>query len=204
MQTRRKKLLQLVQQQCQQFHIDVSIPKAKDAKYYKHKWRRIRKRNKRQHKRRITWEKQLYKYISTNIYKKISKYHEVRDVVVHIPGVPKYMWKRMMKHWEEYIPQRRKAGYYEYRKTHQSAVFLSSFPGTQLDKQVTVEQTMRITIGSKVAARACYDDSNHQMIISFYYEPYPFPLYWIPTFKTHVKVVGMCKHFLYLIDKVKR
>ena len=200
MQTRQR-LAKKVQQQCQLFYVDVSIHKPKDTQYYKHKWRKIGKRNKKQQKRTTTWEKQLYKYTSEHIHKKVCKYHEVRDVVVHIPGVPRYMWKRMMKHWEDYIPQRKKSGYVEYRKTHQAAKFLASFPGTKLNKQVTEEQVMRITIGSKVAARACYDGTNHQMIISFYYEPYPFPLHWVPMFKTHVKVVGMCKHFLYLTEK---
>ena len=203
MQTRRMKLLQHVHQQCSQFHVDVTIKKHKDIKYYKNKWKRIQKRKQTYKYKATIWETQLLQLIRESIYNRVTKYHEVRDVVVLIPGVPKYMWKRMTRHWEVYVPQRRKPGYMEYRKTHKTAQFLAAFPGTQLDKQVTEQVMMRITIGTKVAARALYNSTYHQMIISFYYEPYPFPLHWVPMFKTTGKVVGKCKHYLYLVDKIK-
>jgi hypothetical protein len=204
MQTRqrtRRALTQQIQQHCQSFHLDVRIHKQKTNRYYKHKWRRTKTKYNKTKKRTTSWETQLYKYISNNIQKKVSKYHEVRDVMVHISTVPTYMWNRMMKHWENYTPQRKKSGYSEYKKTHQAAVFLATFPGTVLDKLVTAEQVMRITIGAKVAARALYDEKEHAMILSFYYEPYPFPPHWIPMFKTKVKVVGHCKHYLCFVDK---
>ena len=82
-------------------------------------------------------------------------------------------------------------------------MFKVAFPGVQMEKQVTKEQIMKITISSKVAARAMYSYSQCKMIITFWYEPNPFPLYWIPNYRPTCNVSKNKCHALYWQDKVR-
>jgi hypothetical protein len=198
------------QMKCTEFYVDVSIIPPKT--YYSQQWRQEKKKVRRQQKviteakkRKAAGEQALYGHIAKSIKQKVRRYHSIGDLEVVITAVAPYMWRQLMRGWREYVPQRRRPGYYVYRKTHSATVFLESFPGTQLDKLVAVHLVMRITIGEKVAARAMYNRQERKMVLNFYYQPFPFPAYWFPTFKAGSKPArGQFKHKKCWLDKEKK
>jgi hypothetical protein len=150
------------QQLCWNFGIDVNIY---DAAYvFKQKWERSKKKAYRDRKKRREHEQLLRERIKDNIERKITKYHGYGDLEIRVDGVPKYFWRRLTKHWEDYIPQRRRKGFQEYKETHRSAVFVESFSRVRLTKRVGVDQNMKITIGKRAAARAIYNYLDNRMV----------------------------------------
>lgn len=147
------------------------------------------------------WEGATRRLLAKQIMAKVTRYHEYSDLEVVMKGIPKYFWKRLMRNWENYVPKRKRKGFDHYKKTHSSQQFLKAFPGVTLDKQVTLEQVMRITIGKKSAARVIYSTAEQKMVITYWYEPYPFPMGWFPLFKGETCPVGLCKHKTYWLEK---
>jgi hypothetical protein len=187
------------QQLCWNFGIDVNIY---DAAYvFKQKWERSKKKAYRDRKKRREHEQLLRERIKDNIERKITKYHGYGDLEIRVDGVPKYFWRRLTKHWEDYIPQRRRKGFQEYKKTHRSAVFVESFSRVRLTKRVGVDQNMKITIGKRAAARAIYNYLDNRMALTFWYEPFPFPLGWIPSYRGNSNKGRNCKHKTYFLEK---
>jgi hypothetical protein len=184
---------------CWNFTIDVNIYDA--GCVFKPKWDRSKKKAARDRRRRKEHELLLRERIRDNIERKISKYHGYGDLEVRIDGVPKYFWRGLTKHWEDYIPQRRRKGFEEYKKTHRSAVFVRSFSRVRLTKTVGVDQIMKITIGRRAAARAIYNCWDSRMVLTFWYEPFPFPLGWIPSYRGNSNKGRNCKHKTYFLER---
>lgn len=173
---------------CTPFFVDVTIVAPKS--HYKQLWRKEKQKVKKQKKRysrvlskKAAAEQAMYGHIARSIKQRVRKYHSIGDLELVIPAIAPYLWRKMMRSWQDYIPQRRRTGFYHYKKTHNTTIFLASFPGTELEKQVAVDMRMRITLGTKVAARAMYNRKDRKMILNFYYEPYPFPMNWFPMFR---------------------
>ena len=166
---------------CISFTIDVSIQHS--AIYYKRKWRHAAASYKRLLKKKIALEKAIQQTIASQIQRKISSYHVIAGLEIEIPSVPMFMWEKMMQHWVTYTPKRRKTHFIEYKKTLKGKEFFASFPKVQQDKIVAPGTTMRITVSQQAPARAIYDVQGERIVLTFWYEPFPFPKGWYPTYK---------------------
>ena len=192
---KREKEKASVEQEC----VDVTIQKP--ASFYRKKWRKSRKAYKRVKKQKLSLERSVYANIRKEIERKIRSYHCFSDVEVVIVNVPRYLWRKLMKGWEEYTPTKRKQHFTGYRKTHKAATFQKSFKGVKMVKKVSTHLDMKITIGQRAPARVIYNEEENIMIISFWYEPFPFPLGWLPTYRGSENPKGKCKHKTYFVEK---
>lgn len=190
---------QQAKQVCWNFCVDVKIQQP--AFVYRNKLKRQRKRTHRLQTRVALHEKLLHQRIAQGVYNKISSYHCYGDLEVVIDGVPRYMWKGMVSSWQEYLPKRRRHGYEEYRKTHKQSQFCHSFPMIALTKMVGMDRVMKITISRLAPARVLYNSFDCKMVLTFWYEPYPFPQGWIPNYRGNSKKGTLCKHRLYFQEK---
>lgn len=196
---RKQKLEQKAQRLCNPFTINPTIKKP--ALYYRKKWRKVRKVVKAVTRKLEQSEKALASTLASAIRQKVRRFHEYSDLEVVVQGVPAFFWRKVTKNWGSYIPIRRRKGYNSYKKTHKASAFLQSFSGVHLEKRVSSEQVMKITIGKKAAARVMYNSTSHVMALTFWYEPFPFPLGWIPMFKGNTSPKGNCKHKTFWLEK---
>ena len=67
-------------------------------------------------------------------------------------------------------------------------MFLDSFPGVQLTKKVTSGHIMKITIGQVSPVQAMYSSRYQKMVLTYWYEHFPFPLGWIPSIQDKLKM----------------
>ena len=90
------------------------------------------------------------------------------------------------------------------KKTHSAQVFLDSFSGVQLTKKVTSGYIIKITIERVCLVQAMYSFRYQKMVLIYWYEPFPFPLGWIPNYWGKLKMgtpKGHCKKKLYWKQK---
>lgn len=166
---------------CIPFTIDGNIQYP--ARYYKKKWIEVAKNYKRLLKKKIALERALQQTIASQIQRKISKYHVLAGLEIEVGSVPAFLWSKMMRGWISYVPKRKKSHFQEYKKTQLSRKFFKSFPMVRRDKTVAPDLVMRITVSAQAVARAMYDFQGERMILTFWYEPFPFPQGWYPTYK---------------------
>lgn len=200
--TEQKKARELQQQvffSCTPFYIDVSIAITKEERY-EQQLRKTKKKLKQEKHRKVAFEKALQQNIAQKIKKKITLYYTYSDLEVRIEGVPRYYWRKIMKHWENYTPKRKRAGFDRYKRTEHRHVFFESFPLVQRDKEIH-GKTMRITISPKAVARALYNENSSQMVLTFWYEPFPFPQGWFPSYKGKKAPKTECKKRCYWEEK---
>jgi hypothetical protein len=183
---------------CTPFYIDVSIDRKQEE--YQFQLQKTKKKLKREQHQKHAFEKALQKSIAQKITKKVTLYYTYADLEVRIEGVPSYYWRKMMRHWEDYAPKRKRAGFHRYKKTEHRHVFFGSFPLVKMDKALQDGKVMRITISSKALARALYDENNGRMV-TFWYEPFPFPEAWFPSFRGKKTAVAECKKKCYWEEK---
>jgi hypothetical protein len=190
---------------CTSFVIDVKIKKQykrtkHSAKYYKKKWKQTAANYARLLNKKIALEKALQNTIGLQVQKKVTRYHVLTGTEVTITSIPILLWKKMMSNWETYIPKRRKSHYEEYKKTWSSQRFFRSFPGVRQDKIISSNLTMRIVVSPKAPARAIYNIRTATMVLTFWYEPYPFPMGWYPTYRGCNKPVQLSKTKSYWME----
>ena len=192
--------LKEAQKVCWEFSIDAEI--YSNEYVIKQKWRAGRNKIRKLKARTRLYEELLFQRIREGIEKKISRYHSYGDLEVMVEGMPKNIWKRMMRTWTTFTPLRKRKNYEKYKKTHKASVFLQNFPGVQLLKKVGSKEMMKITIERKVAARAIYNQSESKMVLTFWYEPYLFPEGWILNYRGDSNKGRNCKHKTYFLEKI--
>ena len=141
-----------------------------------------RKKYKKTKRKEQLWIKSFSQTTVQLIHAHITRYHTYGDLEVVVTGMPIHMWKRTVKHWQSYVPCQKRKGYEEYKKTHSAQVFLDSFSGVQLTKKVTSGHIMKITIEQVSPVQAMYSSRYQKMVLTYWYEPFPFPLGWIPSY----------------------
>ena len=168
-------------EQCVPFSIDVGI--RYPAVYYKKKWKQVATNYKRVLQKKLALEQAVQQTIASQIQHRVSKYHVLSGLEVEISSIPFFLWTKMMKHWVVYIPKRRKSHFDIYKQTWSGKAFFGSFSKVWKDRMVAPGVTMRITISKQAPAMAMYDSKGERMILTFWYEPFPFPIGWYPTYK---------------------
>ena len=138
---------------------------------------------KQKNKHLASFERITRKYINTTIRQQIKLTHPYGDVEITFTAIPYFYFKQIVRNWEEYIPQRRKSGCIDYYETCDEASFRRSFPKLHLTKHVSSEMTMKLTVGKNAPVRAIYHRKNRILYLSFWYELYPYPEIWYPTYK---------------------
>lgn len=196
---RRRQQQQAIAHGCEGFFIDVGIEQGA-AQFY-HKWRTVAQNYHRLLRKKVALERAVQQNLALQIHKRVSKYHVLSGIEIEIASVPFFLWQKMMKQWPSYVPQRKKSHFTKYHKTHLASKFFTSFPAVQKDKLVAPGMVMRITISKAAPARAMYDSKAQKMLLTFWYEPYPFVTGWYPLYKGVKTPQNHCKVRCYWQEK---
>lgn len=137
-----------------------------------------------------SFERTTRKHINKTIQQQIKLTHPYGDVDVVLTAIPYFYFKRIIQHWEEYIPQRKKPGCIDYYQTYNESCFRKSFPKLHLTKKVSQVLKMKLTVGRNAPVRIIYHRKQRMMYLCFWYEPYPYPELWYPTYRNRTRTLA--------------
>jgi hypothetical protein len=82
-----------------------------------------------------------------------------------------------------------------------SSLYQQTFPEVAITKKLKDGIVMKITISSRAPARMAYNQMQEKLLITFWYEPYPFIEGWLPKYRGKGEAKGKCKKKGYWEEK---
>ena len=188
-----------IEKLCTPFSIDITIQYPPIIKELQHTTQLL----KIEQKKVQILEHSIRSRLKVQIMKRICNYHPYGDVQVEIDGMPQYMWRKISALWEPYVPQRKKPYFDYYKKITSGKLFQETFPEVNMVKIVTGDVSMKITISSRAPSRMAYSIKQEKLILTFWYEPFPWIEGWTPKYRGDGQAMGKCKQKCYWQDKKK-